>query len=67
MEEFDFTPYKKIVDEINPISKIGQVVEIIGLVIEADGPVSSIGDRRSCVLNWGFVSNFLRKPRPDFC
>ncbi len=44
MEEFDFTPYKKIVDEINPISKIGQVVEIIGLVIEADGPVSSIGD-----------------------
>ena len=44
MNKFDFSPYKKIVENINPIAKIGKVVEIIGLIIEADGPESSIGD-----------------------
>lgn len=44
MDKFDFSPYQKIVNEINPIVKIGRVVEIIGLIIEADGPESSIGD-----------------------
>ncbi len=44
LEKFDFSPYKKILEEINPINKIGKVVEIIGLIIEADGPESSIGD-----------------------
>lgn len=44
MNVIDFSKYNKIVEEITPISKIGKVLEIIGLVIEADGPISSIGD-----------------------
>lgn len=44
MDKFDFSPYKKILEDMNPVVKIGKVVEIIGLIIEADGPVSSIGD-----------------------
>lgn len=35
---------EKIVNSSKPISKIGRIVEIIGLTIIADGPVSSIGD-----------------------
>ena len=34
----------QIVNNSKPISKIGKIVEIIGLTIIADGPVSSIGD-----------------------
>ena len=44
MEKFNFSTYKKILNSVNPIAKIGKVVEIIGLIIEADGPESSIGD-----------------------
>lgn len=44
MNKFDFSPYKKILNDINPVVKVGKVVEIIGLIIEADGPESSIGD-----------------------
>lgn len=44
MESFDFSKYHKILDEVETITKVGEVVEIIGLIIEADGPVSSIGD-----------------------
>lgn len=44
MEEFDFSPYKKILDNARTIQKVGKVIEIIGLIIEADGPKSSIGD-----------------------
>lgn len=36
--------YSKIVKETNPLREIGKVIEIIGLIIEADGPKSSIGD-----------------------
>lgn len=34
----------EIVNNSKPVSKIGKIVEIIGLTIIADGPVSSIGD-----------------------
>lgn len=44
LNNFDFSPYKKILNDIVPQVKIGRVVEIIGLIIEADGPESSIGD-----------------------
>ena len=44
MDKFDFSPYKKILNDINHVVKVGKVVEIIGLIIEADGPESSIGD-----------------------
>ena len=44
LDKFDFSPYKKILNDINPVVKVGKVVEIIGLIIEADGPESSIGD-----------------------
>ena len=36
--------YKKIINETCSMNEIGKVVRIIGLVIEADGPPSSIGD-----------------------
>lgn len=36
--------YKKIISASNTFREIGQVTHIIGLVIEADGPSSSIGD-----------------------
>lgn len=54
-EGFDFAPYKKILNEINPVAKIGRVVEIIGLIIEADGPESSIGDLCHIVSDSGEV------------
>lgn len=34
----------EIINSSKPISKIGKIVEIIGLTIVSDGPVSSIGD-----------------------
>ena len=34
----------EIINNTKPVSKIGKIVEIIGLTIIADGPVSSIGD-----------------------
>lgn len=40
----DLTHYKEIINNINPMSEVGKVIQIIGLVIEADGPSSSIGD-----------------------
>ncbi|HSA06037.1 MAG TPA: FliI/YscN family ATPase [Candidatus Gastranaerophilales bacterium] len=40
----DFDKYKKIVQNTNAFKEIGQITRIIGLVIEADGPSSSIGD-----------------------
>lgn len=40
----DSDKYKKIIEEVSPFKEIGQVTHIIGLVIEADGPSSSIGD-----------------------
>src|SRR5574344_1584561 len=36
--------YKNTIRETNSIREIGKVTEIIGLIIEADGPKSSIGD-----------------------
>lgn len=36
--------YSQIIKETNPLREIGKVTEIIGLIIEADGPNSSIGD-----------------------
>ena len=36
--------YSQIIKETNPIREIGKIIEIIGLIIEADGPQSSIGD-----------------------
>ncbi len=38
------TKYKNIIDTTNPIGEVGKVTEIVGLIIEADGPKSSIGD-----------------------
>ncbi len=36
--------YSKIIKETKSIREIGKVIEIIGLIIEADGPQASIGD-----------------------
>ena len=36
--------YLQTIKETNPMREIGKVTEIIGLIIEADGPQSSIGD-----------------------
>ncbi|MDD3013195.1 MAG: flagellar protein export ATPase FliI [Candidatus Gastranaerophilales bacterium] len=40
----DLSKYRDIVESSNTFKEIGQVTQIIGLVIEADGPSSSIGD-----------------------
>lgn len=40
----NFEKYKDIIKDSNVYKEIGQVTQIIGLVIEADGPSSSIGD-----------------------
>lgn len=40
----DLLKYKNIVEKANTFKEIGQVTHVIGLVIEADGPPSSIGD-----------------------
>lgn len=39
-----FDKYEKIIKETNTLRQIGRVIEIIGLIIEADGPQASIGD-----------------------
>lgn len=40
----DFKGFKNVVERTNTFRPIGKVIQIIGLVIEADGPISSIGD-----------------------
>lgn len=40
----DTDKYKQIIKNTSSFKEIGQVTHIIGLVIEADGPASSIGD-----------------------
>lgn len=41
---FDKNKCLEIINRTNPIKEIGKITEIIGLIIEADGPKSSIGD-----------------------
>lgn len=41
---FKVDEYSNIIKNANPIREIGKVIEIIGLIIEADGPQASIGD-----------------------
>ena len=40
----DLSKYQNIVHDSNTFREVGHVIQIIGLVIEADGPSSSIGD-----------------------
>lgn len=40
----NLTRYKKIINQTKPTQEVGKIVQIIGLIIEADGPKSSIGD-----------------------
>lgn len=40
----NFDKYKQKIQNANLLKPIGKVIEVIGLVIEADGPSSSIGD-----------------------
>lgn len=42
--QIDLGKYSEIIDKTDTIQEIGKVTEIIGLIIEADGPQSSIGD-----------------------
>lgn len=39
-----FNEYERVIKETNTLRQIGKVIEIIGLIIEADGPKASIGD-----------------------
>jgi flagellum-specific ATP synthase len=43
-ETFDFAKYENILQRINPIRINGKVSEIVGLMVEGNGPVASIGD-----------------------
>ena len=40
----NLTRYKKIINETKPAVEVGKVTQIIGLIIESDGPKASIGD-----------------------
>jgi flagellum-specific ATP synthase len=43
-ETVNFAKYEKILQRINPIQINGKVSEIVGLMVEGNGPVASIGD-----------------------
>ena len=43
-ETIDLTRYEKILERINPIRVNGKVSEIVGLMVEGNGPAASIGD-----------------------
>lgn len=43
-ETMDLTRYEKLLERINPIRVNGKVSEIIGLMVEGNGPAASIGD-----------------------
>ena len=40
----DLTKYKNLIAESGTFREVGKVTQVVGLVIEADGPSSSIGD-----------------------
>ena len=40
----NLTRYKDIINETKTLQEVGKVIQIIGLIIEADGPKASIGD-----------------------
>jgi len=40
----DLTRYHRILERINPIKVYGRVSEIVGLVVEGNGPAASIGE-----------------------
>jgi flagellum-specific ATP synthase len=42
--------YFEVLKQVNPIKLCGKVTQVIGMVIEADGPVASIGD--VCSINY---------------
>lgn len=44
MDKIDLSKYHKILDSMTSLRPIGEVTQIIGLIIEANGPPSSIGD-----------------------
>ncbi|MEN6373989.1 MAG: flagellar protein export ATPase FliI [Smithella sp.] len=43
-ETIDLTKYEKLLNRINPIRIHGKVSEIVGLMVEGNGPAASIGD-----------------------
>ena len=44
MNKINIQKYKTAIGKTNTFKEIGHVTHVIGLVIEADGPPSSIGD-----------------------
>lgn len=52
----DLSRYKQIINKINPMRELGKVIQIIGLIIEADGPQGSIGDLCYIMLGEGQAS-----------
>lgn len=40
----DFEKYHKILDNFNPLVKIGKVTKVVGLTIEGKSPIASIGE-----------------------
>jgi flagellum-specific ATP synthase len=42
--EVDFSPYAALVNRIDPIRSEGEVVELVGLLVESKGPSAAIGD-----------------------
>ena len=44
LEPFDLSPYIQAVDTARILSMEGRIVQVIGLVIEGDGPAASVGE-----------------------
>ncbi|MEW5819604.1 MAG: flagellar protein export ATPase FliI [Cyanobacteriota bacterium] len=44
MDKLDLSKYHRVLDSFSSLRHVGEVVQIIGLTIEANGPPSSIGD-----------------------
>jgi len=42
--EIDFSPYTAIVNRMEPVRMEGEVVELVGLIVESRGPAAAIGD-----------------------
>jgi len=40
----DFAKYQRVLERVNPIKVYGKVSEIVGLVVEGNGPAASIGE-----------------------
>ena len=42
--DIDFDKYRKVVDATDPVKLNGKVTQVVGLVIESEGPAVGVGE-----------------------